>query len=160
MDVSGQHHAPIILSRGEGPSTHWTGDSMGPEPGLDAVKKKQEVLGRTNRLPSTIRHGHIENDASNNSSIVACIFVTAVTLLPSRCLAMIGGFVPSRCLATIEGYTYRHTDWWEGFFNQAVEMGSGAVIYVPSFIKIGSGIQKLIGGRVHRHTYTYSNVIS
>jgi hypothetical protein len=34
----------------------------------------------------------------------------------------------------------------EGFFNYAVEMGSGAVIYVPSFIKIGSGIQKLIGG--------------
>jgi hypothetical protein len=28
-------------------------------------------------------------------------------------------------------------------------MGSGAVIYIPSFIKIGSGIQKLIGG-IHR----------
>jgi hypothetical protein len=26
-----------------------------------------------------------------------------------------------------------------------VEMDSGAVIYVPSFIKIGSSIQKLIG---------------
>jgi hypothetical protein len=25
-------------------------------------------------------------------------------------------------------------------------MGSGAVIYVPSFIKIGSGIRKLTGG--------------
>jgi hypothetical protein len=25
-------------------------------------------------------------------------------------------------------------------------MGSGAVIYVPSFIKIGSGVQKLIVG--------------
>jgi hypothetical protein len=25
-------------------------------------------------------------------------------------------------------------------------MGSGAMIYIPSFIKIGSGIQKLIGG--------------
>jgi hypothetical protein len=25
-------------------------------------------------------------------------------------------------------------------------MGSGAMIYVPSFIKIGSGIQKLMGG--------------
>jgi hypothetical protein len=25
-------------------------------------------------------------------------------------------------------------------------MGSGAVIYVPSFIKIGSGVQKLIRG--------------
>jgi hypothetical protein len=48
--------------------------------------------------------GHIENDASNNSSIVACVFVTAIT------------FVPSRCLATIARYTYRHTDWWEGFF--------------------------------------------
>jgi hypothetical protein len=27
----------------------------------------------------------------------------------------------------------------------AVEMGSGAMIYIPSFIKIGSGIQKLMG---------------
>jgi hypothetical protein len=27
-----------------------------------------------------------------------------------------------------------------------VEMGSGAMIYMPSFIKIGSAIQKLIGG--------------
>jgi hypothetical protein len=31
----------------------------------------------------------------------------------------------------------------------AAEMGSGAVIYIPSFIKIGSGIQQLIGG-IHR----------
>jgi hypothetical protein len=28
----------------------------------------------------------------------------------------------------------------------AVEMGSGAVIYIPSFIETGSGIQKLTGG--------------
>jgi hypothetical protein len=27
----------------------------------------------------------------------------------------------------------------------AVEMDSGAVVYIPSFMKIGSGIQKLIG---------------
>jgi hypothetical protein len=31
-------------------------------------------------------------------------------------------------------------------------MGSGAVIYVPSFIKIGSGVQKLIRWR-DRHTH-------
>jgi hypothetical protein len=37
-------------------------------------------------------NGHIENHASNNSSIVACVFVTAVTFLPSRCLATIGGY--------------------------------------------------------------------
>jgi hypothetical protein len=33
----------------------------------------------------------------------------------------------------------------------ASSMGSGAMIHAPSFIKIGSGIQKLIW-RVHRHT--------
>jgi hypothetical protein len=32
----------------------------------------------------------------------------------------------------------------------AVEMGSGAMIYMPSFIKIGSGIQKLIIGDTQR----------
>jgi hypothetical protein len=30
----------------------------------------------------------------------------------------------------------------------AVKMGSGALIYIPSFIRIGSGIQKLIR-RIH-----------
>jgi hypothetical protein len=32
---------------------------------------------------------NIEKDASNNSSIVGRVFVTAVTFLPSRCLATI-----------------------------------------------------------------------
>jgi hypothetical protein len=35
----------------------------------------------------------------------------------------------------------------------AAEMDSDAMIYIPSFIKIGSGIQKLIQGWVvHRQT--------
>jgi hypothetical protein len=48
-----------------------------------------------------------------------------------------------------------------GIFNRAVEMCSGAVIYVPGFIKIGSGVQRLIRG-IHRHTHaqTDSKVIS
>jgi hypothetical protein len=29
----------------------------------------------------------------------------------------------------------------------AVEMGSSVMVYVPSFIKIGSDIQKVMGGR-------------
>jgi hypothetical protein len=33
----------------------------------------------------------------------------------------------------------------------AVEMGSGAMICIPNFIKIGPGIKKLVGG-IHRHT--------
>jgi hypothetical protein len=35
-------------------------------------------------------------------------------------------------------------------------MGSGVVIYVPSFIKIGSGGQKLIGG-IRRYTHTHTH---
>jgi hypothetical protein len=46
----------------------------------------KEVLGRTNRLSF-----HTMRIASNDSSIVACIFVAAVTFLRSRCLATIGG---------------------------------------------------------------------
>jgi branched-subunit amino acid transport protein len=82
---------------------------------------------------------HIENDASNSSSVVACIFVAAAT------------FLLSRCLATIRGYTYRYTDWWERFMKYAVEMGSVAIVYIPSFIKSGSSIQKLMWG-IHKHT--------
>jgi hypothetical protein len=52
----------------------------------------------------------IENDASNDSSIVACAFVASVTFLPSRCAVVVGV------------YTYRHTDKWEGFIRFAVEM--------------------------------------
>jgi hypothetical protein len=51
--------------------------------------------------------GNTENYASNNSSIVACVFVTVVTFLPSRCLATIRGFSPTRSLATIRGYSAR-----------------------------------------------------
>jgi hypothetical protein len=40
------------------------------------------------------------------------------------------------------------------FMKYADEMGSGAMIYMPSFIKTGSGIQKLIAGDTHRDTQT------
>jgi hypothetical protein len=33
----------------------------------------------------------------------------------------------------------------------AVKMGSVAMIYIPSFIKIGSDIQKLTGGDMQTH---------
>jgi hypothetical protein len=38
----------------------------------------------------------------------------------------------------------------------AVEMGSCAMIYIPCFVNIGSGIQKLMGwgAGIHRHTYS------
>jgi hypothetical protein len=36
----------------------------------------------------------------------------------------------------------------------AVEMGSAAMIYIPSFIQIGSGVQKLIRGGGYTDTQT------
>jgi hypothetical protein len=41
---------------------------------------------------------------------------------------------------------------WERFMNYVVEMGLVAVICISSFIKIGSGIQKLMAGdtQIHR----------
>jgi hypothetical protein len=33
----------------------------------------------------------------------------------------------------------------------AVEMGLGAMIYMPSFVKFRSGIQKLLGRGIHGH---------
>jgi hypothetical protein len=38
-----------------------------------------------------------------------------------------------------------------GFMKYAVEMGSGAMIYIPSFVKNGSGIQTLIAGDTQTH---------
>jgi hypothetical protein len=37
-----------------------------------------------------------------------------------------------------------------GFMKYTVKMGSGVITYILSFIKFGSGIQKMIGGRIHR----------
>jgi hypothetical protein len=82
-----------------------------------------------------IRHGPCRKDASNNSSIVECVFVAAITFLPSRYQATIGD-------------TYTDTDWWEGFMKYDFKKG----IYIQSFIKIGSGIQKVDKKRAHRCT--------
>jgi hypothetical protein len=41
----------------------------------------------------------------------------------------------------------------------AVGTGSGAVIYIPSFIKTGSGIQKLMKGNTQTHSQ-YDDLIS
>jgi hypothetical protein len=39
----------------------------------------------------------------------------------------------------------------------ATEMGSGAMTYIPSSIKTGLAVQKLIGGEIHRDTDTYTD---
>jgi hypothetical protein len=46
-----------------------------------------------------------------------------------------------------------------GIYEVSLQMGSVAVIYIPSFMKIGSGIQKLTGG-IHRQHGDDSRVIT
>jgi hypothetical protein len=53
--------------------------------------------------------GHIEHDAPNNSSIVTCVFITAVKFLPSRYLAMIGGYFTEPLPSNDKEDTQTHT---------------------------------------------------
>jgi hypothetical protein len=72
----------------------------------------------------------IENDTSNNSFIVACVFIAKITFLRDRCLATVGGL-------HIE--THR-------LMGGIYEVGRWDGIYIPVFIKIGSAITKLVRG--------------
>jgi hypothetical protein len=42
-----------------------------------------------------------------------------------------------------------------GIYDFRCVMVSGAMIFIPSFIKIGSGIQKLIAGDSHTETHIH-----
>jgi hypothetical protein len=94
-----------------------------------------------------IRHGPHRKRRVQEFFIVSCVFVAAVT------------FSPSRCLATNEGQTYRHTDWWEGFMKNAVEMGSGAMIYIYTKVhKDWFRHSKVNGGGGFTDIYMYINL--
>jgi hypothetical protein len=92
--------------------------------------------------------GRLENDASNNSSIVTC----------TRCRSNVfTESLPSNH-RRIHIQTHRLKE-------EMYEVSSGSMMYIPSSIKIVSGIQTLIGG-IHvdiykqTHTHTHSKVIS
>jgi hypothetical protein len=107
---------------------------------------KQEVLGRPNSLRSLIRHGpHRKRHCQLFFYCWMCIRCSR-NVFTKPLFSKVRGFLPSCCLATVREYTYRDTDWWKGFRKHAVEMGSGALVYIPIFIQIDSTIHKLIGG--------------
>jgi hypothetical protein len=55
------------------------------------------------------------------------------------------------CFRIFRGCSVDITD-GKGFMNCMLERGSDAIVCMPSFIKIGSGIQKLIGQDIHTQT--------
>jgi hypothetical protein len=99
----------------------------------------------TELLPSSDKGIQRQCIQPNSPSIVACI---------SCCGNMFTRSLPSNerkvtfclCLARLgEGETERETKY-------TLEIGSGAMVYIPSFIKICSDIQRVVGGDSHRHS--------
>jgi hypothetical protein len=81
---------------------------------------------------------------SNNCSIVACVFVAAVSFLQSRCLATVR-----------DTHTVRVTEWiYEASYLDGRRCHD--VHSQVSLNKIGGGLQKLLG-RIHRQQ---ANLIS
>jgi hypothetical protein len=57
------------------------------------------------------------------------------------------------CLSNLRGCNVGISD--GKFIKYAFEMGSGSMIYIPSFIKIDLGIQKLLGWERQRNKHTH-----
>jgi hypothetical protein len=88
---------------------------------------KQEVLGRMNLLLSF--------DTKWTAWFLCCCM----------CIRFHGNVFTESWPSNRRGIYMQTHRLMEGFMKYAIEMGSGATIYVPGFMKIGSGIQKLIG---------------
>jgi hypothetical protein len=73
---------------------------------------------------------------------------THPTIFVSLHIFVEAGMCSLRCCQAMTGITqYRHRDWWKGFMKYFDEMHSGAFIAIPSSMKTGMPIQKLMGGR-------------
>jgi hypothetical protein len=58
-----------------------------------------QILGKTNRLLFIDKTDRVENNASNNTSIVACVFVVVGMSLWSHWLATIGGYTDAQTVS-------------------------------------------------------------
>jgi hypothetical protein len=98
-------------------------------------------------------HSQTHSNTHPKILLLLCVVVAAGMCLSSLCLAKTG---------CIHIQTYTHTDWWEGFMKYAVQMDSGAMISKSSFVKIGSGIQKLNGrdSQTHRQNGDHISLLS
>jgi hypothetical protein len=157
---------------------------------------QQELLGRTNRLLTCTRTRHGSHRkrrlqqffVAAGTSLPSCylatirgytdthdqqLFYCCVYSLPRQRLHRVvtqqrkeGYTLPNRCLATIWAIHIQAHRLMGGIYEVRRWDGLSCQIYIPSFIKIGSGIQILIGGggftdtqtawRSHKPTFIFS----
>jgi len=67
MEVSGQLHAPTTLPRAKKPHTHWTGDWVGPEAGLDPMARRKIPAPAGNRTTVVLRAAGLYDQTANES---------------------------------------------------------------------------------------------
>jgi hypothetical protein len=82
-----------------------------------------------------------ENDKSSNRTVA--------------CICCQGNMFTELLPGTVRGMhikTHRLTGGI--FYKYTIQRSSGAMIYTPSFIKLGSDIQKFMEGHTHTHTHT------
>jgi hypothetical protein len=108
------------------------------------TKYDETIIFWKNESPSFLWHDSdsIENDASNNSSTVGCVFVAAVMFAQSRCPATIGAIhTDTKTLGSDE---VRRWDWFrchdihvqlhKGWFRRSrFETGAGWWSHTPTF---------------------------
>jgi hypothetical protein len=134
------------------------------------LQYKEDVMQKTNRLLSLIQHGpHWKRRVEQFFYRCVCIRYrgnVSTEPLPSNDKKIFTEPLPSndreiftKPLPSNDRGVHIQTDWWERFLNYAVKMGWDAVIYIPSFMNIGSGIQKLMW-YTHTCARADSNVIS
>jgi hypothetical protein len=108
---------------------------------------------RRNIPEDAILHSHRRE---NLKSYISILLLRAYSLL--RLLVLL-----NRCLATMQGYTHRKTRWWEGFRENAVEMGSDFMIHMVrnQFHKVWFRLSKLdLGeGAATQRAYLFSLIL-
>jgi hypothetical protein len=116
-------------------------------------RKRLQQFFLTELLPSNYKRIHRQTHRHTRPTILILlrVLVAAGTCLSTRCLVIKGRIYFTEPLPRNDRRnTHTDTEWWEGFLKYTAEMGSGVMIYIPSFIKIGPGIQKLLCG-IHGH---------
>jgi hypothetical protein len=97
----------------------------------------------------------LSNSVSGNRNLIvfSVLIMSSIDARsrPTHCVYFLAYFSYFE-MSNDRGHTYRHRHWLERFMKYAVEMGAGATIYTPSFIKTGSVIQKLMGCDTQTHT--------